>query len=696
MKFTKQSLKTVFGFWLLTIYLLLITTPSGAEVLEPVKWKHSAEMTGKNTALLKFSATIDEGWYLYSQHLPDGGPIKTSFYFSHLNGFEFVDSDVLITEEESYTGDGSKIFRVVFNEPQPEEKDDPNFGMVLKLLKKKVDFTREIRLLTDKTIEITGFFEFMCCDNEKCLPPSDVEFSFNLKAEEPVVAEQSTTSDTNEDINVSKNTPENSPKKDSESVWYMFIVGLLGGLLALVTPCVFPMIPMTVSYFLRSAGSKAKGRRDGIFYGISIIIIYVVLGMGISLIFGSDKLNLMATSPVFNIIFFLLLLIFAAAFFGAFELQLPSSWVNKMDSQAEKSGGLVGVFLMALVLVLVSFSCTGPIIGTLLVQAAVSGSWLSPMLGMAGFATALAIPFTLLAIFPSMLGNMPKSGGWLNSVKVVLAFILVAFSLKFFSVADAVGQWNILNRETFLAIWITIFILMGFYLLGKIKFHHDDDVPYISVTRLFFVMVSFSFAIYLIPGMWGAPLNAISSFAPSLTTQEFNLHNANRNLITTPSALTADYSQYKTKQGVHGLTMFLDYNEGLEYAREAGKPVFLDFTGHGCANCKKMHQSVWGDPGALQRLAGEYVIISLYVDERTPLPKEEQYVSDFGGRERKIRTIGAKWSDFQARNYGVNSQPYYVLLDHNENQLTEAYSFNTNIEDFISFLDEGIEKFNIK
>lgn len=706
MKFTANAHSSILKNFLFYSLLLLFVFNVQAQVLEPVKWSHKSEMTGRNTARLTFTATIESGWYLYSQNIPDGGPIKTSFYFNDIKGFEFVDSNVQVTEEDSYAGDGSIIYRVVFNEPVPEEKDDPNFGMVLKLLKKRADFTREIRILTDQPLEITGFLEFMCCDNEKCLPPSDLEFSFTFKVEEAAKSDlPATTND--EVIDDEGKEPEKTqievqpetkvpatPAESSDSVWYMFIVGLLGGLLALVTPCVFPMIPMTVSYFLRSAGSKAKGRRDGIFYGFSIVVIYVALGMGISLIFGSDKLNLMATSPIFNMFFFILLLVFAATFFGAYEIQLPSSWVNKMDSQAEKSGGLIGVFLMAFVLVLVSFSCTGPIIGTLLVQAAVSGSWLAPMLGMAGFATSLAIPFTLLAIFPSMLGSMPKSGGWLNSVKVVLAFILVAFSLKFFSVADSVGQWGLLNRDTFLAIWITLFTLMGFYLLGKIKFHHDDDLPYVSVPRLFFVIVSFSFAVYLIPGLWGAPLNAISSFAPSLTTQEFNLNKiGSGGMQSAAPSLTHDYSKYKTKEGVYGLIKFLDYEEGMEYAKTAGKPVFLDFTGLGCANCKKMEQSVWSDPRVLQHLMNDYIIISLYVDERTALPADQQFVSDFGGKEKKIKTVGAKWSDFQARNYGVNSQPYYVLLDHNENRLAEPYSFNSNVEQFLEFLAKGIEGF---
>jgi thiol:disulfide interchange protein len=669
------------SFFLLAL-LLGLSLQIKAQLADPVKWSYESKMTSSNNAILQFTATIEDGWYLYSQNIQDGGPIKTSFYFNKIEGFEFVD-DVEIEEEEGFDGDGSKIFRVNFVEPVPEEKDDPIFEMKLLLFKKQAEFTREIRLLTSEPLVIDGFLEYMCCDNEKCLPPTEVDFkfSFNENGDEAVA----------ETVPAGGNQIGTDKDRTSESVWYMFVVGLIGGLLALITPCVFPMIPMTVSYFLRSSGSKSKGRRDGIFYGISIIIIYVTLGMGISLIFGSDKLNQMATSPIFNIFFFLLLLVFAAAFFGAFELTLPSSWVNKMDSKAESSGGLIGVFLMAFVLVLVSFSCTGPIIGTLLVQAAVSGSWLSPMLGMAGFATALAVPFSLLAIFPSMLGNLPKSGGWLNSVKVVLAFILVAFSLKFLSVADAVGQWGLLSRDTFIAIWITLFTLMGFYLLGKIKFSNDSYVPYISVTRLFFVIVTFSFVVYLIPGMWGAPLNAISAFTPSMTTQEYNLQSAGQSSSSTSLTLTGDYSSFKTKQGVYGLTMFLDYDEGVQYAKTVDKPVFLDFTGHGCSNCKKMHQSVWSDQRVLQRLAEEYIIISLYVDERTALPIDEQYVSDFGGKQRKIKSVGAKWSDFQARNYGVNSQPYYVLLDNDENRLAEPYGFNTNIDEFLAFLDKGIE-----
>lgn len=668
---------------LLWFYFSVTVLWLNAQILEPVKWKYSGELTGKNTATLKFTATIDRGWYLYSQHIPDGGPIKTSFYFHNLEGFEFVDGQLPVTEEDSSIEEGKKVFRVVFHEPQAEQKEDPNFNMVLGLLKESAEFTRDIRITTAGPLEISGYLEFMCCDNEKCLPPTTIDFSFTFQVEEPAEKQAKANANT-------ANFPSSTGESASKNVWSLFVMGLIGGLLALFTPCVFPMIPMTVSYFLRNSGSRAKGTRDGILYGVSIILIYVILGMTISLIFGSDTLNKMATSPVFNIFFFLLLLVFAASFFGAFELQLPSSWVNKMDSKAEKSGGVVGIFLMALVMVLVSFSCTGPIVGTLLVQTAVSGNWLGPLMGMAGFAIALATPFTLLAIFPSMLGNMPKSGGWLNSVKVVLAFILTALSLKFLSVADSVGQWNLLSRDLFIALWIVIFALMGFYLLGKIKFHHDDDLPYISVSRLALAILTFSFVIYLIPGLWGAPLHLVSSFLPSPTSQEFNINLSNRPQATLPENPEA-LSKYKTKKGVYGLTKFLDFEEGMEYARKVGKPVFLDFTGHGCANCKKMEASVWGDPQVLKKLSENFVIVSLYVDDRTALPENEQYVSELSGR--KIRTVGAKWSDFQAKRYRVNSQPYYLILDHQEQQLSGPYAFNPKVDDFLKFLDEGLSAF---
>lgn len=677
------------------------------QILEPVKWSYEAKQIDDHNYELKFKATIEKTWYLYAQDIPSGGPIKTSFIFNDISGIEFHDKKTIVEEEE--IEQGVKEYRVVFDEPKPIEKFDPNFDMVLRFYSKEVEFTKKIRRTLTDPFQLTGYIYYMCCDDSKCLPPTAVDFEFQFPAIASAKSESSLfevieikpeasvdedTSETEAPAFVAGDT-EAPVSADKSGLWYIFIFGFFGGLLALLTPCVFPMIPMTVSYFIRNTSNSAKGKRDAIVYGISIVIIYVALGLGVSLLFGADGLNRLSTSPWFNIFFFLLLLVFAAAFFGAFELTLPSSWTTALDNKAEQTGGLVGVFLMALVLVLVSFSCTGPIIGTLLVEAAVSGNMLSPLVGMTGFSVALAIPFSLLAIFPSWLGSMPKSGGWLNSVKVVLAFLLLAFSLKFLSVADSVGQWGLMSREVFLAIWIAIFFLLGMYLLGKIKFSHDSDLPYISVPRILLVLVSFSFAIYLIPGMWGAPLKAISSFAPPLTTQTFDLNRMTMagqgTALSEPESLL---SEYHTKEGVYGLVKFLEYEEGLEYARKKGKPVFLDFTGHGCANCRKMESSVWSDPQVLQRLRNEYVIISLYVDDRTRLSEKDQYVSDFGGRERRIRTIGNKWSDFQARRYGVNSQPYYILLDHNEKPLAEPYGYNSNVEKFLGFLNLGLEKFN--
>ena len=679
----------------LLILLAVFSLPLAAQMLEPVKWLFAAKRISATEANIIFTATIEDGWYLYSQDLPDGEPVATNFNFDESDAFKL----------------NGKVI-----EKQPIKKFDEIFKMELKYFKGKTDFTQKVVPASGDAFKVIGYLEFMCCDNSSCLPPTSVDFEITVPAfkeeasaaltsdPEKTAAEETDIDSSIEQSELTEEIPadeetiitsdldEETPKTKT-GLWYIFIAGLLGGLLALVTPCVFPMIPMTVSYFIRNTSNKAKGRTDALIYGISIVIIYVALGTGVSMIFGSDGLNQLSTSPYFNIFFFLLLIVFAAAFFGAFELQLPSSWTTAIDNKAEKTGGLIGVFLMALVLVLVSFSCTGPIIGTLLVEAAVSGNKLSPIIGMTGFSVALAIPFTLLAVFPSMLGNMPKSGGWLNSVKVVLAFLLLAFSLKFLMVADSVAQWGLMSRDVFIAIWIVIFSMLGFYLLGKLKFAHDDDLPYISVSRTFLAIISFSFVIYMIPGLWGAPLKSISSFAPSITTQSFNLNRPAQNVaFVQGSDNNQELSAYQTKEGISGLIKFLDYEEGMEYAKKVGKPIFLDFTGHGCANCKKMEAAVWSDPQVIQRLRDNYVIISLYIDDRTEIPKEKQYVSEFSGK--RIRNIGNKWSDFQAQRYGVNSQPYYVLLDHAEKQLAKPYSFNTNVDQFIQFLDSGVEVFN--
>jgi len=681
-------MKSTLNRFTTTLVLAMLATALSAQILEPVKWSFSAKRISANEAELLFTATIDKGWYLYSQNIPEGGPVPTSFTFEENSNFQLA----------------GKVI-----EPKPIEKFDEIFKMDLKYFDGKPVFRQKIRPLTNSAFKVTGYVEFMCCDNTSCLPPTAVDFEILVPAVESVAANtELSASETPESFNeeaVAEEEPAipvasdagevvfSEPATKKGGLWYIFFAGLLGGLLALLTPCVFPMIPMTVSYFIRNTSNKAKGRRDAIFYGISIVVIYVTLGLGVSLIFGSDGLNRLSTSPWFNMFFFLLLIVFAAAFFGAFELQLPSSWTTAIDNKAEKTGGLIGVFLMALVLVLVSFSCTGPIIGTLLVEAAVSGNMLSPMIGMTGFSVALAIPFTLLAVFPSMLGSMPKSGGWLNSVKVVLAFLLLAFSLKFLSVADSVGQWDLMSRDVFIAIWVVIFIMLGFYLLGKLKFHHDDELPYISVPRTLLAVASFAFAVYLIPGLFGAPLTSISSFAPPITKQVFDLNRPVAAVSGSIQGTNALPDGYHTKVGAYGLVKFLEYEEGLEYARKTGKPIFLDFTGHGCVNCRKMEAAVWSDEQVLERLRNEYVIISLYVDDRTRLPEDQQYVSDFGGRERTIRTVGNKWSDFQARRFGINSQPYYVLLDHQERPLAPPYSYNTNVSQFIEFLDAGISAF---
>ena len=452
-------------------------------------------------------------------------------------------------------------------------------------------------------------------------------------------------------------------------LWKIFLLGLLGGLVALVTPCVWPIIPMTVSFFLKRSGDKKKGIRDAWIYGLSIVVIYVLLGLLVTGIFGASALNSLSTNAIFNIFFFLLLLVFAASFFGAFELTLPSSWSSAVDSKAEKTGGLIGIFLMAFTLTLVSFSCTGPIIGFLLVEvAADGGSIIAPTVGMLGFAIALALPFTLFALFPSWLKSMPKSGGWMNTVKVVLGFIELAFALKFLSVADLAYGWRLLDRETFLALWIVIFGLLGLYLLGKIKFKHDDDDTHIGVFRFFLALISLAFAVYMIPGLWGAPLKAVSAFAPPMKTQDFNL---------------APEQEVKP--------MFTDYEEGMAYAKAHNKPVLIDFTGYGCVNCRKMEAAVWTDSRVADKMTNDYVLIQLYVDEKKNL--DEPMIVNENGEERKLRTVGDKWSYLQSHKFGANAQPFYVLLDGNGRLLNKAYSYDENIDHYLEFLDTGMKRF---
>ncbi len=675
---------------ILLSFLLIATSLLKAQILEPVKWSFSSNRLSATEKELIFTATIEDTWSLYGMDIPPGGPIPTEFEFE--------------ADDSKFTLVGK------VREPKGEVKFDPNFDMNVKLFEKEAVFTQKVRLHTTEAFSIKGFVVFMCCDETRCLPPTDIPFEFKISEyrtttedilkteklpdetslEDTLEFEEDIVSVDIDDASLMEEVPITETGDKDSSLRWVFIMGFLGGLLALLTPCVFPLIPMTVSFFLRSTKSRKKAISDALVYGFSIVVIYVLLGFSISIIFGPNALNAMATSPFFNIFFFLLLIVFAISFFGVFELQMPSKWTNALDSKADKTSGLISIFLMAFTLVLVSFSCTGPIIGTLLVEAAVTGNNLAPIMGMTGFSIALAIPFTLFAIFPSWLKSMPKSGGWLNSVKVVLAFILLALSLKFLSTADLVAQWNLLSRPVYLALWIAIFSMLGLYLLGKIKFSHDSELTHLPVSRLFLVIIVFSFVIYMIPGMFGAPLKSISSFLPPMTTQNF--------VLGTPGvAVVATEEIPEDKNvtiGAHGLVKFLDYEEGLSYAKENNKPVFLDFTGFGCANCKRMEAAVWSDPRVLSMLRDDYIIISLYVDDRTTLAEKEQYVSDLGGRERRIKTIGNKWSDFQARHYGVNSQPYYVLLDYNgEMLIPETFAYNTDADAFTDFLNNGLESF---
>jgi thiol:disulfide interchange protein len=663
--------------------------PLQSQILQPVTWSFAQEKKGANVWELQFTAIIDEGWSIYGLDIEPGGPIATSIDINKTDDFRMVGG---------------------MQAPRAEVKFDPNFDMELAMYSKEVTFRQTVEVISENPVKVTGELVFMCCDATSCLPPDYVEFAFNLPGREktqetvtadvaPVAADVpeneqeedlSESDDTEPEAQTITYTPED-PSQTGRSFWGMFITGILGGLLALLTPCVFPMIPLTVSFFLRNADNRARAVRDAFFYGFTIIFSYVVLGLAISMIFGADTLNALATSPGFNLFFFALLIFFAASFFGAFELTMPSSWSTALDNKADKTGGLLGVILMGFTFVLVSFSCTGPIVGTLLVDAATGGNVFGPAIGMLGFSLALAIPFSLFAVFPTALKSLPKSGGWMNAVKVVLGFIVLAFALKFLGTADAVAQWGILDREVFLVLWIAIFLLMGLYLIGKIKFAHDSDLKYMSVPRLMLAIVSFAFVFYLLPGLWGAPLRAVSSFLPSPTTQDFDL---NRGVgIAAPAATNEIYVGESVKAGPHGLLAFTDYEEGLAAARKAGMPVFLDFTGLGCSNCRKMEAGVWSDSQVQDMLRNDFVKISLFVDDRTQLPESEQFVSSAMGRERNIRTIGQKWSVFQAERYNINTQPYYVILNHDEQLLAPPRGYDLNIQAYIEFLEEGKSNF---
>jgi thiol:disulfide interchange protein DsbD len=547
---------------------------------------------------------------------------------------------------------------------------DANFDMDLNWYIENAVFVQKISFKDFSKVKINGYIEFMGCNDESCLPPKKEPFTFGNKSVATTTATNvqtiapkplATTDYWTPVISELKSFGSSASSSGSGTLWYIFVMGLLYGLLALVTPCVWPIIPMTVSFFLKRTGDKKKGQRDAMLYGLSIIFIYVILGLFITLIFGASALNSLSTSAVFNLIFFAILLLFAISFFGAFEITLPSSWSTKLDAKADSTVGIVSMLFMAFTLVLVSFSCTGPLVGTLLVQVAGSNSIAAPLVGMTGFAVALSIPFTLFALFPSWLKNMPRSGGWLNSVKVVLAFLELALALKFLSVADLAYGWHLLDREVFLTLWIVIFAMLGFYLVGKIRFSHDSPATHSSVLGVFLAIISFAFSMYMIPGLWGAPLKAISAFAPPLYTQDFNLNT----------------------DEVH--PAFNDYDLGMAYAAEKKLPVVVDFSGYGCVNCRKMEASVWTDPRVKELLKKDFVLISLYVDDKTALAKP--YQVNENGRTTLIETIGDKWSYLQRSKFGANAQPFYVMLDNEGRPLNSAYSFDENPVNFVKWLN---------
>lgn len=540
---------------------------------------------------------------------------------------------------------------------------------------------------------------------EQEVETADTLFSFDdvvFESSEDVVFEESEEVVGDSASAISNDATVSASNKDMNdnprSLWGIFIAGLIGGFAAFLMPCIYPMVPLTVSFFTKQSGSRAKGILNSLLYGLFIIVIYVALGMIVTLLFGASALNEAASSAWFNLIFFLIIMVFAVSFLGAFEITLPSRFVNKMDENSNK-GGLIGLFFMAFTLALVSFSCTGPIIGYLLVEAVAEGALLGPAMGMLGFSVALAIPFMIFAFFPFLLKEMPKSGGWLNSVKVSLGFLELALALKFLSNVDLAYHWGILDREIFLALWIVIFGLFGFYLLGKLKFSHDSDLKFISIPRLFFAIVILSFTVYMVPGMWGAPLKGLSAWLPPSTTQDFNLHhNLPQGGTMSLGSVNGLDSRSVTKkyksdrhQAPHGLDAFYDYDQAIEFAKQVNKPVLLDFTGWTCVNCRKMEESVWPDPTVLRLLNEEFVLASLYVDDRTPLEESEQYTSSFSGK--KIRWVGQKWSDFQASKYGTNAQPYYVIIDHEGNQLVPAEAYNEDIQNYIKFLESGLAAF---
>ena len=674
--------------------LLCVAVMTMAQIHEPIKCETSWKMVGDNVAELRIAAKIEAGWHVYSTEL-EGGPTTAELVAETLDGARL---------DGKLTFEGKEI-----------AKYDDMFGMDVRYFEDEVTFIQRF-VIEKENSKVQGYFQYGACNDENCLPPTNVEFSYTaspvVKAApaakpaakpaekpvekvvektiveaakiEPITSSESTEVTTEAEANSQEPTspfgalwepvidelgqPKGTADTANQSLLAIFLLGLAGGVVALVTPCVWPIIPMTVSFFLKRSGDKKKGRRDAYIYGVSIVVIYVLLGLLVTLIFGASALNALSTAAIPNLFFFLLLVVFAMSFMGAFELTLPEKWTTAVDGKAEKTGGLLGIFLMAFTLTLVSFSCTGPIIGFLLVEVSTTGNILAPTVGMLGFSIALALPFTLFAIFPAWLKAAPKSGGWMNTVKVVLAFVELAFALKFLSVADLAYGWHILDRETFLALWIALFALLGAYLVKWIQFPHDDDDDRkVAVPRFMLGLISFAFAIYMVPGLWGAPCKAISAFSPPMSTQDFNLY----------------------EQELHPDVM--DYDQGMAMARQQKKPVMLDFSGYGCVNCREMEQSVLADEKVINLIEKDYILVSLFVDDKTPLAEPIRFTEN--GKDVVLRTVGDKWSYLQRVKFGANAQPFYVLLDNEGHPLNTPRTYDEDINAYVNFLEEGIAEF---
>ena len=662
-----------------TLMFSLISISVFSQIYNPVSWDFSQKEISDSEIQLQFKATIEKGWHLYSQNISDDGPVPTTFTF-------IIDKDTSVEK---------------LNEPVSKEEFDPNFDMVLKYFSDEAVFTRNIKYEEGEKINISGYVDFMVCDEAPMFTPDYAEFSFNIP-EETISSEDS--------------------EKSKDSRLWLFLSALGAGLLAILMPCTFPMIPMTVSFFTKQSKNKSQGIRNAIFYGVSIIVIYIVVGVGVASIFGSDAANLMANNVYFNIGFALLLLIFGASFLGAFELTLPNSWVNKSDKAADKDG-YIGIFFMALTLVLVSFSCTGPLVGIVLVKAA-SGEILDPIIGMFGFSLSLSIPFVLFALFPNWLNSLPKSGGWLNSIKVVLGLLEIAFAFYYLSKADLIDGTAIITREMFIAIWIVIFACLTLYLLGKIRFSHDSEIKHLSVTRFSLAVITGVYTIYMIPGLWGGPVSLMFGMPPDVMFSESpngvgnSYYQDNEDellseikdlkLIISKNNYSGDNFptkelgerkeelKEKRKMGPQRIKVFHDYNDAVEYANIVNKPLVIDFTGYACVNCRQMESNVWSNLEIKNMLKDDVVLVSLHVDATKKLPKDERYETTMAGRKKKVITEGDKWMVFQANTYGTNSQPYYVFLDNKENMLIE----NANYQDygtvnlFKDWLERGLEAYN--